>query len=245
MADEKKVRKLALNIVLALGLEDEEQEEALAVQLEALGNNKRCDEAQCEEFADLLTLIDEVGVAKATTKKHTGLAAQAFLAANTLYTRTSQFVATGRTAILACLATGAKVPTFFLTKKLRERGAEEAKLYVDARRELERRRRAAPVAASSQPAAPATSKSKPPSASAKAKAAAKATAKAKIKAKEKKAAVEKKKKKKATEEESSTSSSLSTKESSSSSGDDSDSSSSSSSGSSDTTTSASSEESDE
>lgn len=211
---DKKIRKLAMNVVYALALPDEEQEEALLAQLEALGNNKRCDEADSEEFGDLITLI-ETGGASAKGASAKLLAAQTFLTASVLYQRTSQFVATARTAILACIATRTKDPTFFMTKKLRERGAEEAKLYVEAKAELARRK-AAPKA--SAPAAPATPA--PPAsaaAAAKAKKAAKANAKAdaKLIAKAKAASKAKKPAKKKKDEESSSSSSSSSDSSSS------------------------------
>lgn len=183
---DKKIRKLALNIVYALGLPDEEHEEALLAQLEALGNNKQCDEAESDEFGDLITLIETGEGSKGAGSKV--LAAHTFYTAKILYKRTSQFVATARTAILACVAARTKDPTFFMTKQFRAWGAEEAKLYVEAKAELARRRSAAQKGSSPQPPAGAV------------KAAAKATAKAKAAAKAKPAA---KKKKEEEEEETS------------------------------------------
>lgn len=219
---DKKIRKLAMNVVYALALPDEEQEEALLAQLEALGNNKRCDEAESEEFGDLITLIETGG---ASTKGSGAklLAAQTFLTASVLYQRTSQFVATARTAILACIATRTKDPTFFMTKKLRERGAEEAKLYVEAKAELARRKAAPKAWAPAAPATPAPPASAAAAKASKAKKAdakadAKLIAKAKAASKAKKPAAAKKKKKEEEESSSSSSSSGGSSDSSSSSG---------------------------
>jgi len=174
---QKALEKLALAIVLSLDIEDEKAEDALLEQLLAVGNQKREDETQVEEFIDLLELL----TAKKPQEKQ--IAAQTFLAASALYTRTSQFVATARTAMLACIATGLKSPLFFLTKKIKARGVEEAGLYVAAKAELAKRKKAALAKKDETVAASTSTKaSKAPKAS---KEPAKASSKAKASKKKK------------------------------------------------------------